>query len=104
ISRPIETKADFIISQEVLEHLDDPQSFINGLYDATRVGGWGYITAAINAGHTDHIFLYRSPEEVRTQIEQAGWSIYDEQIESNYINKPVEIRPTIVGYLTRKMR
>ena len=102
ISRPVEKKADFIISQEVLEHLEDPQSFIDGLYNATRPDGWGYITAAINAGHTDHIFLYRTPKEVRTQIEQAGWSIHDEQIESNYMDKPIELRPTIVGYLTRR--
>lgn len=102
LSNPIKKKADFVISQEVLEHLEDPQTFINGLYNATRQGGWGYITAAINAGHTDHIYLYRTPEEVRAQIEKVGWLIYDEQIESNYLEKPIEIRPTIVGYLTRK--
>jgi len=102
ISKPINRKADFVISQEVLEHLEDPQAFIVGLYNATEPKGWGYITAAINASHTDHIYLYRSPEEVQKQIEAAGWKVYDVQIESNYPDKPVEVRPTIAGYLVRK--
>ncbi len=102
ITNPIDEKADLVISQEVLEHLEDPQSFIHGLYHAAKEGGWGYITAAINAAHTDHIYLYRSSQEVQSQIENAGWIICDIQNESNYPEKPVEFRPTIVGYLVRK--
>jgi len=95
-------KADLVICQEVLEHLEDPESFIKGLYKATRSGGWGYITAAVNAAHTDHIYLYRSPGEVRKQIEAAGWKIFDVQVEENYPEKPKEFRPTIAGFLARK--
>lgn len=102
LTTPIEEEADFIISQEVLEHLEDPQTFIVGLYKATRTGRWGYITAAINAAHTDHIYLYRNPKEVHDQIEAAGWDVCDIQIESNYPEKPIEVRPTIAGYLVRK--
>ncbi|MCB0344572.1 MAG: methyltransferase domain-containing protein, partial [Bdellovibrionales bacterium] len=103
IESPIEEKADFVISQEVLEHLEDPQTFICGLYEAVRPGGWGYITAAINAGHTDHIYLYRSPKEVEAQIEQAGWKICSRQVEYAYEERPVEKRPTVAGYLTKKV-
>jgi len=97
-----EEKADLIISQEVLEHLEDPESFIKSLYLSTRPGGWGYITAAINAAHTDHIYLYRSPDEVRKQIEAAGWEVKDVQIEENYPEKPINFRPTIAGFLVKK--
>lgn len=102
ISKPIEQKADFVISQEVLEHLENPPAFIRGLFVATRPGGWAYITAAINAAHTDHIYLYRSPSEVRGQIEAAGWQVLDEQVECNYPEKPIEVRPTVAGFLARK--
>lgn len=102
ISRPILQKCDFVISQEVLEHLENPQEFIHGLYSAVRPGGWSYITAAINAAHTDHIYLYRSADEVRKQIENAGWSVVDAQIECNYPEKPIEKRPTIAGFLSRR--
>ena len=95
-------KADFVICQEVLEHLEEPDQMVNRLFDSVKSGGQGYITAAINAGHTDHIYLYRKPEEVEAQIAAAGWEVVDVQIESNYKEKPIEFRPTIAGYLTRK--
>ena len=96
------TQADFVICQEVLEHLENPQEMVNALYRATLPGGWGYITAAVNAAHTDHIYLYRSPEEVKLQIESARWEIVDIQIEESYPEKPKEIRPTIAGFFVRK--
>ena len=95
-------QADFVISQEVLEHLEDPQGMIKALHESVKPRGWGYITAAVNAAHTDHIYLYRSPEEVKLQIEAAVWEVVDAQIEENYPEKPKEIRPTIAGFLVRK--
>lgn len=103
IVMPIREKADLVISHEVLEHLEDPQALVDALYAAVRSQGWGYITAAINAAHTDHIYLYRSPEEVQNQIERAGWKIEDIQVESSYKEKPEHLRPTIAAYLVRKM-
>ena len=102
IETPIPEKADFIISQEVLEHLEDPPAFIRGLLAGVKPGGWGYITAAINAGHTDHIYLYRSPDEVRKEIEEAGWEVIDSVSESNYMDKPEHLRPTVAGFLVRR--
>ncbi len=102
ITEPISELADLVISQEVLEHLSDPQSFVDGLYRATRAGGWGYITAAVNASHTDHIYHYRSPKEVQAQLEKSGWRVLDIQIEEQYPEKPEHLRPTIAGYLVRK--
>jgi SAM-dependent methyltransferase len=99
IASPPNKRADFIISQEVLEHLEDPPAFIRALKRMVKPGGYGYITAAINAGHTDHIYLYRSAEEVARQIKDAGWAIKAEQIECNYPDKPIEKRPTVAGFL-----
>ena len=97
IAIPPESPADFIVSQEVLEHLEDPPAFIRALRMMVRPGGYGYITAAINAGHTDHIYLYRSHGEVRRQLENAGWTVLDEQVEFNYPDKPLELRPTVAA-------
>ena len=102
IQEDIVEKADLVISQEVLEHLEDPGAFVGGLFRATRDGGWGYITAAVNAAHTDHIYHYKSVSEVEEQIVSSGWSVDDVQVECNYPEKPEEHRPTIVGFLCRK--
>ena len=102
IKNPPSQKADFVVNQEVLEHLEDPATFIKSLYSITREGGWGYITAAVNAAHIDHIYLYRSPQEVQDQIEDAGWKVIDMQIAANYPEKPIEIRPTVAGFFVKK--
>jgi hypothetical protein len=101
IASPPEQRADFIISQEVLEHLEDPPTFIRALRNMVRSGAHGYITAAINAGHTDHIYLYRSAEEVARQLKDGGWTVLDQQVEFNYPDKPVEKRPTVAGFLVQ---
>ena len=93
--------ADLVISQEVLEHLPDPAKFVKELKRLVRPKGWGYITAAINAAHTDHIYLYRHPDEVAQQLTDAGWEILDRQVESNYPEKKPDVRPTIAGFLVR---
>jgi hypothetical protein len=93
--------ADLVICQEVLEHLEDPAGFTARLKSLVRPGGFGYITAAINAAHTDHIYLYRSADEVRAHVEAAGWAVQDTQVESVYPGKPVEVRPTIAAFLAR---
>jgi SAM-dependent methyltransferase len=102
LAHPIPAPADFVINQEVLEHLEDPAGFIKGLHAMVRPGGHGYITAAINAAHTDHIYLYRSPDEVRAHLLEAGWKILDVQIEQNYPEKPEHLRPTVAGFFVRK--
>lgn len=97
-----DTKADLVICQEVLEHIEDPQAFVDALYAVTKSGGYGYITAAVNAAHTDHIYLYTDPKEVEQQLLNSGWKIIKSQIEENYPEKPKKFRPVIAGYLTRK--
>ena len=69
------TPAPFIMNIEVLEHLEDPQEFLNALAKMLEPGGYGMISAAINAPNADHIYLYRNAEEVKQQIEKAGFKI-----------------------------
>lgn len=102
IATPFPFEADFMLSQEVLEHLEDPPAFLRALRTGVRPGGWGFITAAINAGHTDHIYLYRSADEVRAHVEGAGWVVVDAVSESTCPQKPEPLRPTVAGFLVRR--
>lgn len=72
---------DYVICQEVLEHLEDPETFVGALHAMVEPGGLAYITAAVTAGHSDHIYLFNSAAEVQAMLERAGFSILLERTE-----------------------
>jgi SAM-dependent methyltransferase len=86
--------ADCIISVEVLEHLEDPPAFLSALYSMLKKGGVGYITAAINAPNADHIYLYRSIQDVLNEIEGAGFKVLKYEEYLGYIPKMGESVPS----------
>jgi 2-polyprenyl-3-methyl-5-hydroxy-6-metoxy-1,4-benzoquinol methylase len=75
ITDPPRPPAPFLVSIEVLEHLEDPQSFLRALHGMLEPGGYGLISAAMRAPNADHIYLYNSVEEVLEQIEKAGFGV-----------------------------
>ena len=77
ITEPIKRPAPFIINIEVLEHLEDPQSFIDALFRMLEPGGFGLISAAITAPNADHIYLYNNAREVIQQLESAGFILLE---------------------------
>ncbi len=74
-SIPIEPRADWLVCVEVLEHLDDPIAFLRGLRRNMAPGARAFITAALNAAHTDHIYLYRNSNEVLAHLVAAGFTL-----------------------------
>ncbi|MEU2348203.1 class I SAM-dependent methyltransferase [Modestobacter sp. NPDC049651] len=72
---PTEPAAQWLVCVEVLEHLEDPVTFLRGLRAALAPGGKAFITAAVNAAHADHIYLYRTADDVRAQLEEAGFTL-----------------------------
>lgn len=94
--------ADLVICQEVLEHIESPAEFCQALHEMTRPGGYAYITGAINAGHVDHIYLYRTTEEVLDHVRQAGFQVVAQREEFAYGGKPVELTPCLGGGLVRR--
>jgi SAM-dependent methyltransferase len=66
---------DFLVCVEVLEHLEDPPSFLRALRAGLAPGGRAFITAALDAANADHIYLYRKPEEVLDHLAGAGFTL-----------------------------
>ena len=82
--------------------MEDPVAYMRALYGMVRSGGYAYIAAAINAAHVDHIYLYRSPDEVAAEIKEAGFAILKRHSEMAYAGKPREVTPCHAGFLCRR--
>ena len=72
---PTEPRADWLVCVEVLEHLEDPVAFLRGLRATMAPGAKAFITAAVNAAHADHIYLYRTADDVLDQLLEAGFTL-----------------------------
>jgi len=49
-----------------------------------KCGGYGLISAAINAPNADHIYLYRNSNEVASQLAEAGFEIVGSTVDAAY--------------------
>lgn len=72
---PPAVPVEWLVCVEVLEHLEDPVAFLRGLRAAVAPGGKAFITAALNAAHDDHIYLYRTGEDVLAHLQEAGFTL-----------------------------
>ena len=75
-------KYDRILCGEFLEHLEDPLAALKKLKSLLTDNGKLFVTAAVWAAHIDHIFLYKSSEEVRNHIKKAGLKIEKELVQA----------------------
>ena len=89
----------FLISVEVLEHLEDPQKFLHALRRMLKPGGKAFITAAITAPNEDHIFLYNNSEEVVEQLRKADFKLEQCLVAAAYPPKTDEPVPLIGAYI-----
>ena len=67
-----------------------------------RPGGHAYITAAMNAAHSDHIFHFRDPLQLEAMLRAAGFQPMSLQEEFAAGYKPREITPSLAGYLVER--
>lgn len=81
---PMGPKVSWLVCVEVLEHLDDPVAFLRGLRRNMEPGARAFITAALNAAHTDHIYLYRNAHEVLAHLIEAGFTLEQSFVGSAY--------------------
>jgi 2-polyprenyl-3-methyl-5-hydroxy-6-metoxy-1,4-benzoquinol methylase len=89
----------FIQCIEVLEHLSDPQLFLNSLRKLLKTGGYGFITAALTAPNADHIYLYWEPKEVIEQLNNAGFAVLNYIEELAYEGKKGEYVPKLAAFI-----
>jgi SAM-dependent methyltransferase len=92
----------WLVCVEVLEHLEQPVDFLRGLRRGLIPGGKAFITAALNAAHADHIYLYRDAEEVWRHLEEAGFRLEQSFVAAAYAppdpGVPVPLAAAFVVY------
>lgn len=65
---------------EVLEHVEDPLRFLQRAGEACAAGGRVFITSCINSPALDHIYLFRSMDEVHDLVANAGLKVKSELV------------------------
>jgi 2-polyprenyl-3-methyl-5-hydroxy-6-metoxy-1,4-benzoquinol methylase len=68
---------DSITFSEVLEHLEEPLSALQSLHRLLKPGGRIFVNAPVNSPAPDHIFLFRTPEEVVEMVTAAGFTVVE---------------------------
>ena len=91
-------KYDIVLCGEFLEHLEKPEVALDKLYSFVKDDGFVFLTVAVYASMIDHIYLYKSVEEVREQIKNVGFSIDKELVQNVFKNKGPEDSCTPINY------
>jgi SAM-dependent methyltransferase len=104
--------ADLVVAGEVIEHLDDPGSFLDGLHALVAPGGLLVVTTPNASGlvntaallgnlevnHPDHVVLY-SCTTLDTMLTRHGWqpvehAVFLQQVKSNGIDARSKVLAT----------
>ncbi|OVE74919.1 hypothetical protein BVX95_00645 [archaeon D22] len=91
------TKYDRIICGELLEHLEEPEKLLQKLNLLVKNDGKVFLTTAIWAAAIDHIYLFRSVEEVK-QMLLKYFKIEDEIVLNVFDNKKPTDSKTPINY------
>ena len=72
---PRQEEFDGAVISEVLEHLERPDLALQSLRAALKPGGRIFINAPINSPAPDHIYLWRSTDEMTKFVEDQGFEV-----------------------------
>jgi cyclopropane fatty-acyl-phospholipid synthase-like methyltransferase len=98
---------DAIVMGEVLEHVEQPEAFLKRIHELAKDDAFIYVTTCVNAPAIDHIYLWRSTDDLEAMIERSGFRI-TKALRLPYEGKTLEearrMRLSInVAYLLEKM-
>lgn len=63
------------IFAEIMEHIPDPLTSLRYLRDAMAPGAPLFVTTVLNSNAIDHLYLFTHVDQVRTMLNDAGFSI-----------------------------
>ena len=82
---------------EVLEHLDEPKQILIKLSKLLKPGGLLWITTPTNSPALDHVYLFKTKEEVLTLITDSGLETVDS---CNYFAEDMDEQTALKNKIT----
>ena len=70
----------FIVMGEVLEHINVPQPVLVKLNKLLEADGRAFVSTAINSPAVDHVYHFKTVDDVRVMIRSAGLEIENELV------------------------
>lgn len=71
---------DFITLGEVIEHVEAPRELLGVIQRNLSPRGMAYISSCANCPAIDHIYHYRTIDEIRTDVDESGLQVLSEII------------------------
>jgi cyclopropane fatty-acyl-phospholipid synthase-like methyltransferase len=68
---------DAIVMGEVLEHVEQPEVFLRRIAELVTDDGYVFVTTCVNAPAVDHIYLWRTTDELEDMIRSSGFTIVE---------------------------
>ena len=100
-------KFDAIIMGEVLEHVENPTMFLDKIYDVAKEDAFIYITTAINAPQPDHIYHFKTIEDVLKMFADSNMEVVDQiALTANKVSIEKALKKKyaiVVGFVLRKI-
>jgi len=78
LKQPSAEKYDAIVMGEVLEHVENPDAFLKKMHDLSNPGAYVFITTCFNCPAIDHIYLFRSHNDLAEIVHSSGFEIKEE--------------------------
>ncbi|UCC95303.1 MAG: class I SAM-dependent methyltransferase [Candidatus Omnitrophota bacterium] len=75
-----EKKFDFITIGEVLEHVKTPAQLLDKIRKLLKPKGRVYISTCVNAPAIDHVYHFKTVDEIREMIRESEFSIETEHV------------------------
>lgn len=87
---------DWLICVELAEHIPDPMVLYRTLRGMLNPGGRAFIATALNAPNSDHLYCYRSGNEIMDHLHEAGFHVIQSQFNAAY---PSKTPPTVAAFI-----
>jgi SAM-dependent methyltransferase len=71
---------DFITMGEVLEHVRAPETLLKKLHGLLAPSGQAFVSTCVDAPAIDHVYHFRSVDEIRRMFEVSGLKVVEERV------------------------